>query len=134
MRVARRAVAVLALCVGIAVGVVSPSDAATITPAPYPSDGGAASAWSCAYTGGDATASPTGQECTVTAWGANPAPAPVTLAPGEPISGTVAIAAEQWAPLVFGLGVLVMVAVAGFVIAESRPPTFGAPSILGRRR
>lgn len=130
----RRVLAVLGLCVGVLVGVVSPSDAATVTPAPYPTNGGAASSWSCTYTGGDPTTPATGQDCAVTAWVADPAPAPVTLAPGEPISGTVSVAAEQYAPLVFGLGVLVMLTVAGFIISQARPPTFGAPSILGRGR
>ncbi|MDQ1628082.1 MAG: hypothetical protein QOI54_1826 [Actinomycetota bacterium] len=108
----RRFVCVLGFCVLLALGVVSPSDAATATPAPYPSTGGSAAQWVCEDAEPSATPPPwPSTDCTVTEWAADPS-AP-TSGPPAPVDVTGAgLTDEQFRVLSFGVGLLVFMAAA----------------------
>lgn len=84
------------------------------TPAPYPSGGGDASAWTCQDTSGPGGA--TGSSCAVSSWEPRPdliVPAPVvSVAPAAAAAG---LTEDQFAVLGFGVIVLVLLAGASLV-------------------
>jgi hypothetical protein len=116
-----------AVVVGLVVALLLPGAAAwAADPAPYPAEGGAASAWSCEDVAADPVADPpvvAHQECVVTAWGTDPVPEP----PADAVAGcgavddpcTVEPSSDVYQSWGFGLVLLVLFG-SGVLVAQVR--------------